>query len=272
MEKQQNISNEAIASTEINNNSNETVINSNENFDITKYFSEDLKKDADFERLSKNIPNDLNALVKDLYHKTKHFGKARDVVKAELEAEMNKSVSYEENDYQYKLPENYTIEDELLGNAKAKAIELGIKPEQFKSFMETMLEADAKIKFSQEQELKKAEEEAVQSLKKEWGNDYDKKISKAETMLQYFTSSEDDEKIQNLPAEAKILLAKMMDKVSQKIQEPTIGRLNSSPTTAQDKIDAILKNKDHPYYKGDSNALNEMMQLYREVANQQMKI
>lgn len=232
MENQQNISNETVsANTEINTSANEAVINSNEttnNFDITKYFSEDLKKDADFERLSKNIPNDLNALVKDLYHKTKHFGKARDVVKAELEAEMNKPTSYEENDYQYKLPENYTIEDELLNNAKAKAIELGIKPEQFKSFMETMLESDAKIKSLQEQELKKAEEEAVQSLRKEWGTDYDKKASKAETMLQYFTSAEDDEKIQNLPTDAKILLAKLMDKVSQKIQEPTIGKVSTS--------------------------------------------
>ena len=104
MENQQNISNETvIANTEINTSTNEAVINSNEatnNFDITKYFSEDLKKDADFERLSKNIPNDLNALVKDLYHKTKHFGKARDVAKAELEAEINKPTSYEENDYQ----------------------------------------------------------------------------------------------------------------------------------------------------------------------------
>ena len=232
MENQQNISNEAVSTnTEINTSANEAVINSNEgtnNFDITKYFSEDLKKDADFERLSKNIPNDLNALVKDLYHKTKHFGKARDVAKAELEAEMNKPTSYEENDYQYKLPENYTIEDELLGSAKAKAIELGTKPEQFKSFMETMLESDAKIKSLQEQELKKAEEEAVQSLRKEWGTDYDKKANKAETMLQYFTSAEDDEKIQNLPTDAKILLAKLMDKVSQKIQEPTIGKVSAS--------------------------------------------
>ena len=232
MENQQNISNETVSSnTEINTSANETVINSNEatnNFDISKYFSEDLKKDADFERLSKNIPNDLNALVKDLYHKTKHFGKARDVAKAELEAEMNKPTSYEENDYQYKLPENYTIEDELLGSAKAKAIELGIKPEQFKSFMETILESDAKIKSLQEQELKKAEEEAVQSLRKEWGTDYDKKANKAETMLQYFTSAEDGEKIQNLPTDAKILLAKLMDKVSQKIQEPTIGKVSAS--------------------------------------------
>ena len=276
MENQQNISNEAVSTnTEINTSANEAVINSNEgtnNFDITKYFSEDLKKDADFERLSKNIPNDLNALVKDLYHKTKHFGKARDVAKAELEAEMNKPTSYEENDYQYKLPENYTIEDELLGSAKAKAIELGIKPEQFKSFMETMLESDAKIKSLQEQELKKAEEEATQSLRKEWGVDYDKKLNKAETMLQYFTSAEDDEKIQNLPTDAKILLAKLMDKVSQKIQEPTIGKLNFSPATTQDKINAILQNKDHLYHKGDRAATNEVMQLYKEIAAQQIKI
>lgn len=275
MENQQNISNETVsANTEINTSANEVVINSNEatnNFDITKYFSEDLKKDADFERLSKNIPNDLSALVKDLYHKTKHFGKARDVAKAELEAEMNKPTSYKENDYQYKLPENYAIEDELLGSAKAKAIELGIKPEQFKSFMETMFESDAKIKFLQEQELKKAEEEAAQSLRKEWGIDYDKKVNKAETMLQYFTSTEDDQEIQSLPTNAKILLAKLMDKVSQKIQEPTIGKLNFSPSTAQDKIDAILKNKEHLYHKGDSRATHEVMQLYKEIASQYIK-
>lgn len=275
MENQQNISNETVsANTEINTSANEAVINSNEttnNFDVSKYFTEDLKKDSDFERLSKNIPNDLNALVKDLYHKTKHFGKARDVVKAELEAEMNKPTSYEENDYQYKLPENYTIEDELLNNAKAKAIELGIKPEQFKSFMETMLESDAKIKSLHEQELKKAEEEAVQSLRKEWGIDYDKKANKAETMLQYFISPEDDEKIQNLPTDAKILLAKLMDKVSQKIQEPTIGKLSLAKEDPQSKINEILSNPNHLYHKGNHEAVNEVMNLYKIIANNQLK-
>jgi hypothetical protein len=91
-------------------------------------------------------------------------------------------------------------------------------------------------------------------------------------MLQYFTSAEDGEKIQNLPTDAKILLAKLMDKVSQKIQEPTIGKLNFSPETTQDKINAILQNKDHLYHKGDRGATNEVMQLYKEIAAQQIKI
>lgn len=271
MENQQNSNNQPISSNEINTSTNEVVSQTTNNFDVSQYFTEDLKKDSDFERLSKNIPNDLNALVKDLYHKTKHFGKARDVVKAELEAEMNKTNTYQENDYQYKLPENYTLEDELLGSAKAKAIELGIKPEQFKSFMESMFESDAKIKSLQEQELKKAEEEAVQSLRKEWGTDYDKKANKAETMLQYFTSPEDDEKIQNLPTDAKILLAKLMDKVSQKIQEPTIGKLSSAKEDPQSKINEILSNPNHLYHKGNHEAVSEVMNLYKIIANNQLK-
>ncbi len=48
MENQQNISNETVnVNTEINTSANETVVNSNEatnDFDINKYFSEDLKK------------------------------------------------------------------------------------------------------------------------------------------------------------------------------------------------------------------------------------
>lgn len=269
MENQQSASNQVnIANDSQSNIGNQNIDSSNQitnNFDVSRYFSEDLRKDPDFERLSKNIPNDPVAIVKDLYHKTKHFGKVRESVRAELEAEINKPAIYQENDYQYQLPENYFLEDELLGSAKAKAVELGIKPEQFKSFMESMFESDAKIKALEMQQIQKAEEEAIQSLKNEWGADYEKKKNKVETMLQYFTSPEDDVKIQNLPGEAKILLAKLMDKVSQKIQEPSVGKLTALTTrdTAQNEYNRIISDKSHPYHRGDPNALKQVFELQK---------
>lgn len=216
-------------------------------FDVSKYFSEDLKSDPDFERLSKNIPNDPIALVKDLYHKTKHFGKVKESVRAELEAESVKSFKAE--DYKYDLPENYKIEDELLSSANNKAAELGINPDQLKGLMEAIFQTDLQTKIKEEQLQQQANDEALSSLKKEWGVDYDKKANKAETMLQYFTSTEDDKKIQNLPAEAKILLAKLMDKVGQKIAEPSIGKIASpsagkmSESEFHSKISEIRANK-----------------------------
>jgi hypothetical protein len=206
-------------------------------FDVSKYFSEDLRKDPDFERLSKNIPNDPNALVKDLYHKTKHFGKVKETMRAELEAEFNKPTFYKEEDYGYDLPQDYSIEDELLNTAKSKANELGIKPEQFKDLMESLFQADAQIKSQEMETQKKAEEEAIGSLKAEWGSDYDKRAATAEKMLQFLSSPEDDVKIEALPAEAKVILAKLMEKVSQKINEPTVGKLSSPAQTKMSESD-----------------------------------
>jgi hypothetical protein len=239
-------------------------------FDVSNYFSEELRRDPDFERLSKNIPNDPSALVKDLYHKTKHFGKVKETIRAELEAEFNKPVTYKAEDYKYDLPENYKIEDELLSSANNKAAELGIKPEQLKGLMESILQADSQHQLREEQLSRKADEEALSSLKKEWGIDYEKKVASSEKMLQFLLPEGEDAKIQNLPTEAKILLAKLMDKVSQKISEPTIGRLNSPTATAQDKINDILNNKDHAYHKGSNDAVQEVARLYKEIATAQL--
>jgi hypothetical protein len=205
-------------------------------FDVSKYFGEDLRKDPDFERLSKNIPNDPEKLVKDLYHKTKYFGRAKDEVRKELEAELNKPTTYAADQYSYELPENYSIEDELLDSAKTKATELGIKPEQFKELMKSVFETDAKTKLAEDQSQKAADEEALASLKAEWGMDFEKKSVNAEKMLQFLTSPEEDAIVEKLPMEGKLLIAKIMEKVSQKISEPTIGRLESGSKPMTEEI------------------------------------
>lgn len=221
------VSNEAAAPTNINNTS------SNENtFDVTKYVTDDLRADPDFERLFKNIPNDPHKLVKDLYHKTKHFGKVRETVRGEIEAEMKKPVVYNADQYNYELPENYLIEDEILNTAKTKAAELGISPEAAKAFMGEIFKADSQIEARLAAENKAAQEKVIAELKSEWGVDYEKRLEKANNTWSRLTSPEDDALIENLPMNAKALLSKVMDKIGQKISEPLIGGL-SSPASSK---------------------------------------
>ena len=255
------VSNEAAAPTN-------TVINSNDNiFDVTKYVTDDLRADPDFERLFKNIPNDPHKLVKDLYHKTKHFGKVRETVRGELEAEMKKPAVYNAELYNYELPENYTIEDEILNTAKTKAAELGINPESAKAFMSEIFKADSQVEARLAAEAKVAQEKTVADLKAEWGSDYEKRLEKANNTWSYFTSPEDDALIEKMPADAKALLSRVMDKIGQKISEPSIGKLNpaSSPNDAQSEITRIFNDKTHPYHRGDSKAVMQVFELQKRL-------
>lgn len=237
-----------------------------DSFDISRYFSEDLRKDPEFERISKNLPNDPYALVKDVYHKTKHFGKVRDVIKSELEAEINKPQTFKPEDYSYQLPEAYEIEDEIQAAAKAKAQELGIKPEQFKSLMESILQTDASLEKTISESRKQAEAQAVDSLKGEWGSNYEKNLANAQKAWEYFTSPEDDKILESLDGPAKVLVSKVMAKVSERFTEPSIGKVGiSSKSDAQSELNRIMSDKSHPYWNNDQNAIKQVFELQKRL-------
>ena len=236
-------------------------------FDVSKYFSQDLRSDPDFERLSKNIPNDPEKLVKDLYHKTKYFGRAREEVKKELEAELNKPQVFQPEQYSYEMPEGYEIEDELTSVAKQKAQELGIKPEQFKGLMEEMFKVDHTLNSKAQQQVKEANEAALSSLKNEWGNNFDKKMEEANRMWQFLTSPEDDAVLEKMDGQAKAAISRIMSKIAAKTSETPIGKLNpvASKDAIQAEISRIQQDKAHPYHRGDAAAVQQMFDLQKRL-------
>lgn len=247
---------------------NTTPEQSNSNvFDVSKYFSDDLRQDPDFERLAKNIPNDPAKLVKDLYHKTKFFGRAKDEVRKELEAELSKPQIFQADQYTYEMPEGYNIEEELTATAKQKAMELGIKPEQFKGLMEEMFKADHALTSKQELQAKEANDAAIESLKNEWGSNYDKKMEEANRMWQFLTSPEEDAILDKMDATAKVAISKIMSKIAAKTSETPIGKLN--PVASKDAIQAeiarIQQDKAHPYHRGDPSAVQQMFDLQKRL-------
>lgn len=250
---------------------NETNISQNTapttpSFDFNSFFPEDIRKDADYERLSKNFPKDLSAIAKDYYHKNKHFGKARDVVEAELKAQMSEPASFKAEDYQINLPEGYSIEDNIVNTAKTKALELGIKPEVAQQFLNSIFEADRTQEIELERQAYEANKQSLENIKKEWGFDYERRADIAEKTLMNYVSPDEMENIHKLPLDQKVLLSKIMDKVASKVSEGSIGN-NLKPIVAkspEEIFNDILKDKTHPYHKGDTKAVNEIFEMLKK--------
>lgn len=217
-------------------------------FDINTFFPEDIRKDPDFERYSKNLPKDLESIAKDYYHKNKHFGKARDVVKAELEAELSKPAEYKPEDYSYELPEGYQVENEILDVAKNKAKELGIKPEIAKQFVKELFTADAQIAAKLDAETKaqekaqyEAEKALIEGLKKEWGYEFDNNLKLADTTLAKLTTPEEYDKIVSLPKDLQATLTKLFHKIGSRMSEGSIGNTKVGSPMTQADFDAKRK-------------------------------
>lgn len=198
------------------------------NFDISQFYSDDIKGDADFERISKQLPTDPKDLVKDLYNKTKHFGKARDQVKAELEKEYNKT--YGADDYKLTLPDDLSedykesLNSGALDPFKQKALELGIKPEAFNGLMNEFIKLDQNNINQSKEETNNTIKQAESALKEEWGQDYDQRLGKAEETFKKLFDEDVIKSISKEDFKVKIGLLKAMDKLSGAIDEKFIGK------------------------------------------------
>jgi len=235
------------------------------NFDLNSFFPEDIRKDADFERLSKNFPKDLQAIAKDYYHKNKHFGKARDVVKAEIEAELKATQQFKPEDYQIQLPEGYVIEDNIINTAKTKALELGIKPDVAQQFLNSIFEADKTLEIELEKKQYEANKQALENIKKEWGFDYEQRADTAEKTLMNYVSPQEMDFIHTLPLDQKIIISKIMDKVASKVSEGSIGNnLKQITKSPEEMFNDILNDKTHPYHKGDLKAVNQVFEMLKK--------
>jgi len=217
-------------------------------FDFNSFFPEDIRKDPDFDRYSKNFPKDLQGIAKDYYHKNKHFGKAHDIVKAEIETELNKPINYKTEDYNYELPEGYEIEKEILDVAKNKAQKLGIKPEIAKEFMKELFIADSQItnkineNFQAQEKIKYENEKAIiEGLKKEWGFEYDNNLKLANATLEKLTSVEEQNKIVELPKDIQAIISKVFHKIGSRMSEGSIGNPTIGQPMSQADFDAKRK-------------------------------
>lgn len=217
-------------------------------FNFGDYFPEDVKSDPDFERISKNMPLDKpEMLAKELYHKTKHFGKVKEEMRREIESEAN----YAPEDYSYEAPENYEANEEILGVVKAKAQELGVKPEAFKSLVESFMGSEQGV-LTQMQEKQEAEfnaqlKEESDFIKLKTGLDSEKLIEQSKTTWANFADPKYKDVFDNFDKGSQLVIADLLNNVASKVSEPSTGKqapsYSMSKESALDKISEVRADK-----------------------------
>lgn len=216
-------------------------------------------------RANKSLQNykSVNDLVKSHLHLEKMLGsKATPII-----GEEGKTV-YEADAYKYNVEEGKpNITPEIFDKVSAKAAALQIPPAQFQELVNEFLGAESELieagKAAAATELKAAED----SLKKEWGANFEDNLTNAHKAFELFATPELKQEVSNLPMSVKTSITKMMSSIYSKIGETSLqkqgGEKNSlTPEQATAKIREIRSNPEHPYHKGDQIARADMAKLY----------
>ena len=206
-------------------------------FNLGEYFPEDVRSDPDFERISKNMPLDKpEMLAKELYHKTKHFGKVKEEMRKELEGESNKEYTPEE--YSYEAPENYEANEEILGVVKAKAQELGVKPEAFKALVESFMGSEqgvlSQMQEQQEEDFNTRLKEEADFIKSKTGLDSEKLIEQSKTTWANFADPKYKDVFDNFDKGSQLVIADLLNNVASRVSEPSTGKQAPSYTMSSD--------------------------------------
>lgn len=220
-------------------------------------------------RANKSIQSykSIEDLVKSHIHLEKKLGQKA----PSLLGEASKTV-YEAEAYKYAAEEGQpTIQPEIFDKVSAKAAALQIAPAQFQELVSEFLGAESQFAEAQKAASATQLKAAEDSLKQEWGTNYEEKLEKAHKGFELFATAELKAEIADLPVSAKANLTRMMAEIYSKIGETSMkkeGNQNNSltPEQANAKIASIRSDSSHPYHTGDVAAKAEMTQLYLAAA------
>ena len=193
---------------------------------------------------------------------------ATDEERAEFFTKIGRPESPDE--YDIKPPENI----EELGlqwsdeSAKAfanKAHELGLTNKQAQDLVNWHNEITVGSIKSADEQIGQEYEQATQELKKEWGNAYDSNVKLVDTFINKLGLSElvINKGLANDPTFIKAMRGIAMKTSEDKFIE---GDVHDTPSNAQEEINRIMGDKNHPYFNQDhpahGDAVKKMNQLY----------
>ncbi len=162
------------------------------------------------------------------------------------------------------LPEGTVQNEDRLAFFRTLAHEANLTKNQFDKIMSEVTKADV---VNAQSQMEKQKQE-MEGLKQEWGMATDERLSKIETLASK-TGAPDHliEAIKNKSIPADI--AKWIYSLSESLGDEGVNLLNNenghdttmTPAEANDKIQEIYRNKEHPFHKGDPTALKRMIEL-----------
>lgn len=208
---------------------------------------------------------DINDVVKGYYHAQKMVGADKVVVptksstpeqwkeyyiKAGLPATME--------DYKAEFPETIDNED-FKKSLVTKAYELNVRPDQLSTIVSEMEKMNEKIVADYEVQQKQEILQTADSLKKEWGPDYQRNLLGAQRVIKHFGGEEMLKQVFDSPLANDGAFLRLMAKISgQLTKEDTFSKdvtstFGTSKEEAMKKVNEVYGTKNHAYFD-ESNA------------------
>jgi len=168
-----------------------------------------------------------------------------------------------------KVPEGFDANEEMFKNFTEKAHSLGLLPKQaqgISDFYNELLGNTNKDAIAQNDSRVEAE---IGTLKKEWGEGFDKNIKMAEAGLKQFADDKEIAELRELGFMDNIKVTKLFQKIGAGLAEDTfsgkaMGNYGMTPDEAHSKISTFYK-PDHAYMLSEhpehDHAVQEMLKL-----------
>ena len=250
-----------------------TVLGSgSDNQDWRSSLPDELKNDATLQNFK-----DVESLAKTVVHQQKVLGSRipipkTDEEKSELYTKLGRPESGEA--YDFTIPETHKshFNEDQVKEFRNVAHQIGLNNDQTKALIDFQVKSvDHEIQ-RQSTDLTVTKQATEDTLKKEWGYDYDKQVRNAQRALQVYGNEELNELMNgeagNIPAVIK-LFAKLGSEVTEDMAKNTQNNsLATSPLDAQSEIDNIFSDAKDPYHdnmhKDHKNRVEYMRQLHEK--------
>lgn len=184
-------------------------------------------------RNSKSMANfkDLNGLAKSYVSLEKKLGTPKE------------PETFNSEDYQIDFGEGYKPNEEVFNSVQKKAEELGINPNNFKELAKVFSSTENAIIQKMEKDNKAQEKEFEDSIKKEWGNDYEDRLKGSrEVLTQYLNEDQKTALLNNLNSKQALSLSVLLDSVKTKISEPVVEKTKNVDNESKEVIMSKIKN------------------------------
>jgi len=233
---------------------------------------DELKNDATLQNFK-----DVESLAKTVVHQQKVLGSRipipkTDEERSELYTKLGRPESGEA--YDFTIPDTHKshFNEDQVKEFRNVAHQIGLNNEQTKALIDFQVKSVDHELQRQSINLSATKQTTEDTLKKEWGYDYDKQVRNAQRALQVYGNEELNELMNgeagNIPAVIK-LFARLGSEVTEDMAKNTQNNsLATSPLDAQSEIDNIFSDATDPYHdnmhKDHMNRVEYMRQLHEK--------
>lgn len=235
---------------------------------------DELKNDPSIKALKDPV-----ALAKSYIHGQKLVGKDKIIVPDQHTSEDQWKEIYtklglpEQDKYEFQTPEG--ADAEFVKQFKEFGYKNGILPKQAEKFFGWFKEYGEKLASASEQENQTRFTKTVDSLKREWGQAYDKKLANASGLFKQFADEDTRAELREIGFSNHPKVLKLFAKIADSFGEGKFvapggnGAMGITPAEAQQKINSIYANPNHAYFHKmnpqHEDARAEMKKLHEAV-------